>query len=384
MDRNSLILKTIRELYGGTLEPELNAQAFESLRKLVSGEHLLFFTEDLHANRMQFLTGLGVTADYFGRLAMAAEARIMPPGLLSMPSGSMKFAQDLGVEEPFFNSAFYNEVVRPEGGHYGLVAAPFRQNRYGAFLAIERLHGQPDFDESDAETLRAVLPHLTNAMLVRLKLEEVEYMARQSYHAFDLLGIAMFTVDAELRPVFMNRLAEALIKEMDGLTVARGKLHTADPNITRALRTKVRSAIALDYKRPHHELDVQDVACISERFEIPRISKRPPLTATVMPLATETSQRFLAPPSCAIILVKRPTEAPRFDLAELQARFGLTPRQAKLTALLAQGATLSQAGKVLGVAMETARWHLREIFERTNTHRQVDLVRVVLGNRTGN
>jgi PAS domain-containing protein len=298
MDRNSFILKTISELYRGTLEPELNPQAFESLRKLVSGEHLLFFTEDLQANRMQFLTGLGVSADYFRRLAMAAEARMLPRGLLSMPSGSVKFAQDLGVEEPFFSSAFYNEVVRPDGGHYGLVTAPFRQNRYGAFLAIERLHGQPDFDGLDAESLRAVIPHLTNTILIRLELEKAKFTARQADHAFDLLDIAVFAVDAELRPVFMNRLAEAVIKEMDGLTVTRGKLHIADPNITRALRTKVLSAIALGYKRRHHQLDVREAACISERFDVPRISNRPPLAATVLPLTTDTSQKFLAPP-CA-------------------------------------------------------------------------------------
>jgi DNA-binding CsgD family transcriptional regulator len=382
MDRNSFILKIIRELYGGVLEPKLGAQAFESLCKLVAGEHLVFFTHDLHANRTQFLTGLGVTAEYFGRLAMAAETGIMPPGFSAMPSGSVRFGQEFWLEEPFDNSAFYNEVVRPDGGHYGLVAAPFRQNRYGAFLAIERLHGQPDFDGLDAESLRAVLPHLTNAILIRLKLEEAEFTARQSDHAFGLLDIAMFTVDAELRLVFMNRFAEILVKEMDGLTVVRGKLHVADPNIARALRKRVRSAIALGYKRPHHELDVRDAVSISERLEIPSISKRPPLTATVMPLASEISRTFLAPPSCAIILVKRPTGAPHLDLAELQARFGFTARQAELAALLAQGATLSQAGKALGIAMETARWHLREIFERTNTHRQVDLVRVVLRNRT--
>ncbi len=240
--------------------------------------------------------------------------------------------------------------MRPDGGHYG-----FRQNRYGAFLAIERLHGQPDFDGSDAESLRAVLPHLTNAILIRLKLEEAELTARQSDHALGLLDFAVFTVDAELRLIFMNRFAETLIKEMDGLTVARGKLHIADPNIARALRKRVRSAIALEYMRPHHELDVRDAVSISERLEIPSISERPPLTATVMPLATETSRTFLAPPSCAIILVKRPTGSPHCDIAELQAWFGFTPRQAELAALLAQGTTLSQAVKMLGVAMETAR-----------------------------
>jgi DNA-binding CsgD family transcriptional regulator len=311
---------------------------------------------------------------------MAAESRIMPPGLLTMPSGSLKFAQDCWAHESFENTAFYNEVVRPDGGHYGLVAAPFRQNRYTAFLAIERLYGQPNFDGADAETLRAVLPHLTNAMLVRLKLEDVEYTARQSYHALEALDVGVLIVDRELRPFFMNRFAESLVKEMDGLTLTRGTLHAGDPQTTRSLRNKVQFAVALHDKRPPRQIDVQDALGMSERIAIPRANRRPPLTAIVVPLGIEGNQRFLAPPSRAVIFVKRPSQVPHIDIAELQARFGLTRRQANLTALLAQGNTLSQAGKALGIAMETVRWHLREIFERTNTHRQIDLVRLVLEN----
>lgn len=153
-----------------------------------------------------------------------------------------------------------------------------------------------------------------------------------------------------------------------------------DPNITRALRNKVRSAAALHDKRPHRQLDVADTIGISARLDIPRACRKTALATTVVPLNAERSRGFLAPSSRAAILVKRPPEIPHFDIEELQARFGLTPRQAKLTALLAQGTTLSQAGKELGVAMETIRWHLREIFERTNTHRQVDLVQLVLEN----
>src|ERR1700733_12554846 len=100
MNRDSLILKTIRKLYDGVLEPELGAQAFESLCKAVSGEHLVFFTEDLQANRLRSVTGLGVTNDYFRRLGMAAEAKIMPPGLAAMPSGSVRFGQEFWLEEP--------------------------------------------------------------------------------------------------------------------------------------------------------------------------------------------------------------------------------------------------------------------------------------------
>jgi DNA-binding CsgD family transcriptional regulator len=68
----------------------------------------------------------------------------------------------------------------------------------------------------------------------------------------------------------------------------------------------------------------------------------------------------------------------RVNIEGLRGRLGLTPRQAQLTARLAEGATLSQASMALGVTVNTSRWHLREIFEKTNTHRQTDLVRLVL------
>jgi DNA-binding CsgD family transcriptional regulator len=53
---------------------------------------------------------------------------------------------------------------------------------------------------------------------------------------------------------------------------------------------------------------------------------------------------------------------------------GLSPRQGKLTALLAEGQTLSSIASELGMTLSTARWHLREIFRRTNSHSQAELI----------
>lgn len=59
---------------------------------------------------------------------------------------------------------------------------------------------------------------------------------------------------------------------------------------------------------------------------------------------------------------------------ELQQLFGLSPRQAEITSLLVQGFSLKQAAEKLGQTLETGRWHLREIFRRTNTHSQSELI----------
>jgi DNA-binding CsgD family transcriptional regulator len=360
------------------LNPSLGAREFASLCRLVAGEHLIFFTQDLYANRVQFVTGLGVDCDYFRRLALAAEAKILPPRLLAMPTATVKLAQSFWTGQDFDNSAFYNEVVRPDGGYHGLLATPFRKNRYGAFLAIERLRGQPDFDQSDARTLQTILPHLTNSMLIRLKLQEAEFNARESHRAFDLLDLGVFIVDADLRPSFLNKSAESLVSEADGLSMYRGKLQTAGSRSSAALRAAVKSAIALTDTRLKHLPDIQDVITSGEQLDLPRPSQRAALTATVMPVNIEHKSEFLAPPSRAIIFVRKQSDIPRLDVISLAEALNLTPRQATLTALLAQGATLGQAAAKLGLAMATVRWHLKEIFEKTDTHRQVDLVRLAL------
>jgi len=49
-----------------------------------------------------------------------------------------------------------------------------------------------------------------------------------------------------------------------------------------------------------------------------------------------------------------------------------------LTHLVAQGITLDEASARLGLRVETVRTRLKTIFEKTDTHRQADLVRLVL------
>lgn len=63
-----------------------------------------------------------------------------------------------------------------------------------------------------------------------------------------------------------------------------------------------------------------------------------------------------------------------FSATDLSKSLNLTPRQGALTALLAEGEALKGAASELGMRLETARWHLREIFKKTKTHSQNELL----------
>lgn len=54
--------------------------------------------------------------------------------------------------------------------------------------------------------------------------------------------------------------------------------------------------------------------------------------------------------------------------------FGLSPMETKLTAHLYRGKTIAEAASAMQIKIETARSYLKQIFAKTDTHRQADLL----------
>jgi DNA-binding CsgD family transcriptional regulator len=66
------------------------------------------------------------------------------------------------------------------------------------------------------------------------------------------------------------------------------------------------------------------------------------------------------------------------QMAFLRNRFNLTGAEAGLVLHLATGISLKSSAKVLGVSYETVRRHLKSAFLKTETHRQAELLLVVI------
>ena len=62
----------------------------------------------------------------------------------------------------------------------------------------------------------------------------------------------------------------------------------------------------------------------------------------------------------------------------LRCRFGLTPAEARLALQLVAGEALRSAAVKLGISYETARTELKNIFNKTGTCRQAELVVVLV------
>jgi DNA-binding CsgD family transcriptional regulator len=97
-----------------------------------------------------------------------------------------------------------------------------------------------------------------------------------------------------------------------------------------------------------------------------------PLVAEVVSirdLVTLISQR-----AYAILLISDSAEPYLTRRDELGRTFGMTAAEILMCEKLLNGLSLSEAGGELGIAIGTARQRLKSIFQKTDTHRQGELL----------
>ncbi|PTW55679.1 regulatory LuxR family protein [Breoghania corrubedonensis] len=175
-----------------------------------------------------------------------------------------------------------------------------------------------------------------------------------TFSAIDSLAPAIALLDAEGVVVHANGAAEELIDASDGLL--RQRMAIEVPGAIQRAGTKPdceKEAVFL--RLPQHE-DEQDVIVL--------LSLLPPAPAAggpaVMALIVDPSRR--AAPTDAL----------------LRNLFGLTPTEARVSSLLVQGDRLEDIARGLGIQQSTVVFHLRNIFAKTDTNRQTDLVALLL------
>jgi DNA-binding CsgD family transcriptional regulator len=80
----------------------------------------------------------------------------------------------------------------------------------------------------------------------------------------------------------------------------------------------------------------------------------------------------------AIVAVRDPDVDCRRQEINLRRRFGLTAAEARLTMEILKGDGRAAAARRSGISVMTANYHLACIFEKTGTHRQTELIRLLL------
>ena len=291
---------------------------------------------------------------------------------IRLPAGSKFTDYDFTTEPEMARSEFYQDYLLPHDlGYMG--GAILKNDAKGvAGIAIQRARRQGPFEPAELQLLDRLAPHLTRALRMQTRFAALEAQRWADQTLRDRLPFAVILVDECGRIVSQNQAATDLLAAGDGLSARHGRLRTAHPADQAALEKLISdAAAATDRHGP-----AQGGATAVRRRSLFR-----PLQIFAMPIPRHGGGFSLdlgLPVPAALIVVTDPETVPQAPAAVLQRLYGLTPAEAALARALAAGRSLQEYADGAQITVETARWRLKQVLAKTDTHRQAELVRLVL------
>jgi DNA-binding CsgD family transcriptional regulator len=270
-------------------------------------------------------------------------------------------------------SIFYRDWLMPQGLRPGpsLLALIERPSDASAAALVTFPRGRASTTMRAKQRLVSrLVPHLRCALRLYLRSRELR-LERDAFGAsLDRFRIGLALVDERSRLVGKNWAAGRILDLRDGLTLDDGVLRAWGSQAGEELLDACRRAAGAS--RHLHTI------CL---VWLPRPSGLPRLAIAVTPSRPEGDvPRPL--PRLAALFISDPVAADSPPAEMLHRLYRLTPCQAALARELVQGRSLEEAAPRLGVTRETARTRLKQIFLRTGTHRQAELMRLLLTSPT--
>ncbi len=108
-----------------------------------------------------------------------------------------------------------------------------------------------------------------------------------------------------------------------------------------------------------------------------RFSGRRPYPVMVTPILGRSEHSSIVD-AAAIIFISDPEIRDVSIVNVLMEMYGLTPAEAELAQFLSQGNSLEETAKARHVTLNTVRGQLKQIFAKTNTNRQGELLQLLL------
>jgi DNA-binding CsgD family transcriptional regulator len=369
------VLRTVQRIYDAAMEPEAWPQCLDAVRDLVGGSHAVFTTTIDGGVHLSTCTRMDVQR-HGDRCDRILHSDFWAQQMRRFPTGTARTQSSLVPVKVYERTDFYQQLIRPIGGGLAAVAVPWRgRSGWSAVRVCRPLHEQ-DFDSEELSRLQVLVPHLAKAGKLNRRLAAVDPCAVGALAAIDALGLGLILLDRRGRPVYRNERAEALVAARDGLLADAYGIATALPAQTRALNEAIAAGLLLAGGP-----DTADAALAGCAGVIPRIpvSRRPPsgpLILSVVPVPS--ADRVAGDGSGTVAVLISDPGRHRIDTAGLSGAYGLTRRESDLAALIAGGCGPAEAAETLGISVGTARHYLKQVFEKTETHRQAELVRLLL------
>ncbi len=362
------VLGLVDLLYEAAVAPSTWPRFLQELTATVGAETATLALHDVKHHAGQTLWQFGVDPEYARLYEHYAHQNVyMIAAAPHLKTGFIHRGEDAVSDHEVMRTEFFNDYMKRIGTLHNVGCCILQERSLSAMLVVNRRIGRTSFSAAEMALLRTLLPHLQRATLVQQRLEGAELQSRTALDALDRLPIGIFLLNQSGSVVFQNATASAILSDGDGLKLHREGLAAAIPAETAALRRLV--------GRVSGE---RSLRCTEIVLQISRPSGRRGFLVVAAPAPIAVRGAMPSDVPRTILFVSDPEHGVDTPSELLTHLYGLTPTEAHIAVLLAQGLRSDTIAETIGITLSTARTHVKRILSKTDTGTQSALVRIIL------
>jgi DNA-binding CsgD family transcriptional regulator len=262
-------------------------------------------------------------------------------------------------------SAFYADSLIPLNIAYTLggvsVESPARSWVFSVFSS--KRHGC--FSDEQKALYALLIPHIGRAMKISRQLQQSAATQMALGSALDRSPFGVVILDIMRRVLWMNRKADKILIDCDGITIRYGILRLWDYGAQQVLTETITHALLPDSQNGFDNCG----ACTA-----PRASRLQPYHILAYPLTGSTNASIPVEGAACMILIHDPLEPKIISAAILQRLYNFSPAEARLCVALFDNGSLAEVLDRLAISRNTAKTHLKRIFVKAGVSSQVELL----------
>lgn len=350
--------RLIERIYDGSVTEGAWHDIMSGIVESCCARSAVLLVSDSTTGQLAFTDEFGLSQDY-RRLYLDDLRRddLRFDDLLRQPLGTLRTDSMLASYDRYVASRAYRELYSKLGTEHAMGAFLYSDGRRSIGVRLFRSRHDGAFQDQEIERYRALMPHLARSFRLRAAARVQQSRLDAMTAVMDLLpwGLLLFSRGGRL--LACN-------------APARSWADARQPRL-QAVARLVEQGFAAQERRG----SLHFAASIKE-------ADTQPLRIDLLQGAAGWSADASDGEAVALVSFARPEEAGDAGTAGLASLlgllYGLTASERRLAARLASGESLARTAATLGIALETARTHLRNVFAKTGTRRQADLLRLIL------
>jgi len=356
--------RLVSDIYAAAVTPQHWEAAIDGIRRTMGGRHGALATggepmRSIVAATLPREAGKRY-AEYYHRLdyVLATVER--------GPVGAVRTGAEVMDHQK--HRELYTDWLRAYDTDDGLLVRLTAGPRPTCFLVATLGGGTESFYTPERiKLMSGLVPHLQQALRTQHKLSALADRSVELAGALEVVRYGVIIVAGNHMVVNLNSAAERILRAEDGLCARSARIAATSVHAEQELCCAIHNALAGEGSTVRAG---RSLTCF-------RPSGRRPYVIHVLPSYRRDADEPGRQPM-ALVLIIDPEDQPEPAAELLRRLYHLTTTEADVALRVTHGVDLKEISEQLSISLATVRTHLQRVFDKTDTHRQAELVRLLL------